>query len=1140
MHSYSGIRATQSAGADGGHLAASPYQRPLTVSNAVDKSSILWKDFLSGVKKRKLLIRKLYDAANESSASISVIKKALLDLRQQTLTVVEDALEIEYRSRMDLTKVAKGSLRNARLPPISSFKAMEEKEDIFSLVDMMSDVDDLFHVPNIRVMLPASFPEHRNPFMLGKSVDEMANITPPHPEPGNAEEELKVLELLRYKRASRALLRAEAQVANRLPVSLYDVEKLLTKMTDDFNLEKLLRCVCTLLDNEHAEYADEPNLACLLRPVFNLEAHEFLNRLNAFKGVRPIRIDAQIQVRHSLREANFEYIDDPTVQYLMDWLDIVLNPSKMMTGSADSQPDVITRGPSATQSRLNKRSLETISEVEWNGNSEVFPIQQSSSFGGQPIPPIAPKSPQGKSVPYYMQDNDDLISEVGSKGYVNTHENIHVEERPKSKMQKRADGLPSPPRSPPPPRLPLEVLKRGSSREGARSQQQQKRPTASASTPSAHDVGVGGETEGETDKEPSRATADAGSSPLAHSPTHNEPAIPKRNRKKMAPKILRDDDDEQTIKQNAPGILRRKIRAEVERAMNEAGLAKGSGRSLGGNGGVDGLPMGGDVLSSVRYELNKMQQELLRRQVLDPRHYAITSVDAVNHASQGLTVADINSFGLTGKKRKKITADDGIMGPVTLIERTMDIPTMIGDVRLFITVILDIDAMELRCTIHCSREDAFRHKLIDELPLGTDNKHITVEIATTRVSRLVFSKVADHTLDELIHATTEIKRKMLQNVSEILNQMIQNAGVPHGDLVFTVDRSLCNKRFTEDSVLIDLVISRNEDCNGVLIRVTPLAGLFQTNVGPVILHMSDNELEVLLIAQHSLFEKGMEKWTSMETVAQWLANKVIIKKVATTTTRPLMSTKRTITSASGKLNSSMLRSLELGRTSTIHEEDNESVQSQLTLSARRDDEDDALSVNTDTMMANPKVLLLLDVKIDTKIELAQTLIDTWRATNVPKLIGLNMVMEAWQDLDVMVISVKLIVPSRKTHKRLMHDAKRHNYDDDDASGDGNAQGLMDMDNYSDDGNYDYDTGDPTIIDYEYRLTRAELLTFGSTSVIDHKKVSLSKNRQTQHDEHPENMLWNVLNRLKISFSVSSRFVSRYWSLFYSLRLFSLV
>eukprot|EP01033_Poteriospumella_lacustris_P015135 gene15135-10831_t len=905
----------------------------------------------------------------------------------------------------------------------------------------MSDVDDLFHVPNIRVMLPASFPEHRNPFMLGKSVDEMATITPPHPEPGNAEEELKVLELLRYKRASRALLRAEAQVANRLPISLYDVEKLLTKMTDDFNLEKLLRCVCTLLDNEHAEYADEPNLACLLRPVFNLEAHEFLNRLNAFKGVRPIRIDAQIQVRHSLREANLEYIDDPTVQYLMDWLDIVLNPSKLMTGSADSQPDV-ARGPSATQSRLNKRSLETISEVEWNGNSEVFPIQQSSSFGGQLILPIAPKSPPVKSVPYYMQDNDDLISEVGSKGYVNTHENIHVEERPKSKMQKRADGPPSPPRSPPPPRLPLEVLKRGSSREGSRSQQQQKRPTSTGGTPSAHDAGVGGETEGETDKEPSRATAEAGSSPLAHSPTHNEPAIPKRNRKKIAPKILRDDDDEQTIKQNAPGILRRKIRAEVERAMNEAGLSKASGRSLGGNGGTDGLPMGGDVLSSVRYELNKMQQELLRRQVLDPRHYAITSVDAVNHASQGLTVADINSFGLTGKKRKKITADDGTMGPVTLIERSMDIPTMIGDVRLFITVILDIDAMELRCTIQCSREDAFRHKLIDELPLGTDNKNITVEIATTRVSRLVFSKVAEHTLDELIHATTELKRKMLQNVSEILNQMIHDAGVPHGDLVFTVDRSLCSKRFSEDSVLVDLVISRNEDCNGVLIRVTPLAGLFQTNVGPVILHLSDHELEVLLIAQHSLFEKGMEKWTSMETVAQWLANKVIIKKVATTTTRPLMSTKRTITSASGKLNSSMLRSLELGRTSTIREEDNESVASQLTLSARgRDEEDDALSVNTDTMMANPKVLLLLDVKIDTKIELAQTLIDTWRATNVPKLIGLTMVMEAWQDLDVMVIS--------------------------------------------------------------------------------HKKVSLSKNRQTQHDEHPENMLWNVLNRLKVSFSGSS-------------------
>ena len=36
-----------------------------------------------------------------------------------------------------------------------------------------------------------------------------------------------------------------------------------------------------------------------------------------------------------------------------------------------------------------------------------------------------------------------------------------------------------------------------------------------------------------------------------------------------------------------------------------------------------------ETLSSVRYELVKMQQELIRRKVLDPHHYAALSVDTL-------------------------------------------------------------------------------------------------------------------------------------------------------------------------------------------------------------------------------------------------------------------------------------------------------------------------------------------------------------------------------------------------------------------------------------------------------------------------------------------------------------------------------
>lgn len=1136
MKSFVSGRASHSAGVEGGvSFPMSPYHRPLTTSNTIDKSSVLWKDFTAGVHKRKLLIRKLQLAATETSTPLSVIKKALLDLRMATLTVIEDALEIEYRAKIDTAKGVKGSLKNARLPPITSFRAIEEKEDIYSLVDMLCDVDDLFHVPNVRVMLPVNFPETRNPFMLGKSIDEMATIVPPHPQPGNAEEELKVLELLRYKRASRALLRAESQVGNRLPVELYDVEKLLTKMTDDFNVEKMLRCVCTILDNENAEFASEPVMTCLTRPIFNLEAHEFLNRLNAFKGIRPIRIDVQIAMRQTLRDLVLDYLDDPVSRYLIDWLEVVLGSSKPSDAPTTLAPVVdVTRGLSASQSRLGKPSLGTISEHDFPSHSEVvYPLPQlhqhsrtgSRAFGGHPIPPIT----RGDSNLSDVSDGD-LVSEVGSKGKVYTHEDIFVENRPQTKMQKRTpDMIASPPRLPLREALGQRLNTASSSKQSA-GRHPPAHPTSVAVEDDDFDEVMGSQRSlGHQPNQEEKNSHQAGSS--------DEPPLPKKPRKKIGQKL---DIPEERPVGNAPALLRKKIRAEVERAMNEVGLGVGKSGSGGDEHGMSGGNM--DILSSVRYELNKMQQELLRRRVLDPRHYAITSVDAISHASKGLTVADINSFGLGGKKRRAGGTGEGledarenaVMGPVTILEKTLDVPTKLGELRLYLSMVLDMASMTLFANIASSREDAYRHNIIDELPLGSDNKHIFMDIASTKISRLIFSRVTNHTMQELISATADVKKRMLQNVCETVDTMIHDAVVPVGNMVFQADRGLFTKKYAEDNVLIDLLISRNDDCSGVVIRVTPLAGLFHKEVGPVVLHVSDHELEVLLISQHSLFEKGMDKWASMSIVAQWLAGRVLIKKIAASNQPPLLnaSTMRPLTSTGRGL------PLLMGRESTtIHEEDEASVNSQLTLSARGNNKDDDLSVNTDQLVANPHALLLLDVKIDTHIELAKALVDSWRAAHVPKLIGLDVKVRAWQDLEVMAIAIDLAVPSRKTYRRLVSDIKRNTYDDDDDDNDsqsrneGGGGGLMDMDNYSDDGNYEYDSGQPTPISFEYRLTRAELLTFGAIPMIDNKRASLTKNKTVQHvDDHPENMLWNIFNRMKIHFAVRNQ--CHFFSIFY--------
>ena len=108
-----------------------------------------------------------------------------------------------------------GANGTSKLPPLTSLSGMDEKEDIFILLEMITDVDDLLRIPNVKVFLPINFPPTRNPFLVGKTIDELASMITPQPQPGNLEEEMKVLELLRYKRAAKGLLRAEAQISNR-------------------------------------------------------------------------------------------------------------------------------------------------------------------------------------------------------------------------------------------------------------------------------------------------------------------------------------------------------------------------------------------------------------------------------------------------------------------------------------------------------------------------------------------------------------------------------------------------------------------------------------------------------------------------------------------------------------------------------------------------------------------------------------------------------------------------------------------------------------------------------------------------------------------------------------------------------------
>ena len=162
--------------------------RPNTTSRLIDKSSILWRDFVNGCRRRVRLVSQAKVLAVDESTTPSMLKKYLLDLRQLTLKIIEDALEIEYRSQLGNPGTFSRNIPNIRLPPITSYKSIQNKDDIYMLVSMINDLDELYKLPNIRVILPMEFPSTRNPFLLGKNVEELASLHAPTPTPGKLEE----------------------------------------------------------------------------------------------------------------------------------------------------------------------------------------------------------------------------------------------------------------------------------------------------------------------------------------------------------------------------------------------------------------------------------------------------------------------------------------------------------------------------------------------------------------------------------------------------------------------------------------------------------------------------------------------------------------------------------------------------------------------------------------------------------------------------------------------------------------------------------------------------------------------------------------------------------------------------------------
>ena len=1120
----------------------------------IDKASILWKDFLNSVRRRKLLMEKLRESALETAVSESILKKQLLDLRQVTLSLIEDALEIEYRSQLgesssnnSLVVVSSGNKsvnnthRALKFPPIKNFRSMEDKEDVHALAEIMTDVDDLLLIPNIRVLLPKEFPHTRNPFLLGKTVDELATMNTPEPEAGNLDEELKVLELLRYKRASRALIRAEVQAVNNLPINLFDTEKLIVKMSDDPNVEKLVRAASALVDNDRLDLGLEANMSSLTAAVFSIEGHQLLLKLNQFRGIYPMRIDVQIAIRQMLRDSTFDYLDDPVSSFLLEWINLVLSNSADLSKSLQRN---YTAVPSSSGFHRFNDSLHGSSSSKHEKmllSKHALEVNQKQ---------------------YRYSDIASVIS--SNDGIKSTHENILVESKPLMKLRHHhpsGEGR----RSPSPDKQPLHEDRSVPSSPvfqaiaaGRRAAQELSRPGTKQfpSRPTTRQPPIDEEQPYAGESTANKVNfSDSFSSPNnLKGPQHRlvqlesiqpitESSKEHARSKKMDLKLKNELSEE----------IDEKIRSQIEKMMKNMGMKgpKGGAASLSAKEKEEVEETEIDRLSSVRYELFRMQQELLRKQVLDPKHYQLTSVDAMAQARSGLTVGDINTRHPDALvKQRNIEKNEEKAKLVSLSEKIIS-TVYEGDKRQLVLTEILLDPMGevlIGKILHRTETGGDSYlEFGDDAPFAlrgalsntlTQRKVLRNEThAFTIVSKLIYNRLTNFLLSDLMTSKPEMLGKMLQNIIDQLHNLATDeTPLPKGRFLVQANRVLFTNKFAEDGVLVDLTILRNDECDGLIVHCLPVAGIYNRNrkstaTGPVTILVHDRELRVLLVNQYGLFIAATSRWSAMEMVAQWIAQRLSVRKMKILDTTMVDDT-TIVEGENSRGPTAMPGNVVLEEPSFFsaitYDEPSSAVKA---MDASEEQLVAAVSRPSTTTLGGtkkPNSLVILDVQLDRKVEISNNLQIQWKSRNIPIISGMEVVLTAMQELEMLVINVKIVLPLPDHFRALKRKDKVKKLEQ--------LDGLMNMADYSEDESdvpvRHVSASEPMAIELSYRLTSSELSIFGSSELVDGKKLTLSQSdgtttNVTAGDEkhHPETFIWNVLNRLKVSFKV-------YYMLFY--------
>jgi hypothetical protein len=985
----------------------------------VDKKSLVFREFTSAVKRRKRLLARLEEMGNEQEQSSGMLKRYLLELRSLTLALIEDALEIEYRSKV--TGSLKGRSRGggpAQLPPLAASSVLEDKDDIYMLAELLTDTDDLLQKPNIRVFLPYDFPHTRNTFMLGKSIDELATMDAPTPQQGNLDHELKVLELLRYRRAARALLKAETQALNKLPITLTGLDDIYKRSVEDADLEVVLRvCMTILVNDDGPKHMQGPELGYLNQFKQLLESHVFMNMLNVFQFKNPVRLDVQASIRSTLAGCNYSRItQDNSVSFLVEWINSALS----RTGGGESM----------------------------GGGASIGGGFSTGGGLGSTANSLGPSD--------YPGDNHGQGHTGGGVWAAQTMQHQQQQQRQMMGGSISMDGL------------------------------------------SVGDISVL-HMDGDADELMSRADdVPHSGAAVAFSPIKGSQMEGDYNNSTVIKKTMGQGVDLETMKERRIDAVNGKSSSMAKRKGKGVKAFTQSVDSLPSTASEQKSDVDNAALQAIRYELLRMQQELLRRKVLDPKHYKAVSIDTTQHGNKKRLRNNIAA--LTHKLDEDENGDAGPKHRETIIaHKAMKNEAFPVQLELAFEPLSEtVVARAVR--IHDARS------IMDNPLFSVGDKEI---LYFYQMSKLTFNRLSDQVLDELLDMPPgKNLNPKLNTVYNVLKAHISydeddECTYPEGQLPLEIDWKLFHQTMVISGSAINLDIVRNNDDSGLLVSVQPVkTALMKVEAGPVTLSLHDSELLVLLINQRGLYRLARSKWNCMQMVAQWLTNRLEIKRIYVgdggknkqVGNGNNMGVVRKEESMIGSLDGS-ISLLSASKSAVLEEGASEAL---VPINSVHDDDGDM----------DPSDIVL-DVDIDRGVDVNSAAKMQWMSRHTPKLEQVHYKLAARQEMELLVFSVDMLVPDEYTRFKKKQETQLLDF--------AAIPPYFQTEDFFEESQSvkSEKPHDPIRLTLSTRLTGFEIGIFGVAKIMDDHQVALSA--KTTGAPNPSDFMWNVINRMNLTF-----------------------